>query len=906
MLWLGTVFAWLPVAPANAQAVCECCSIVIPSAPNNLVDFTLAWELPPAERTSLLTVTMLTNSAVASGIYEGWCADAQTSLLPDIQDYEHFGNLYASADPSLNLFLALGSANTNSLVSPEVWKQVNYLINHRTGYNYWDVQGALWHFVGGPAVATPPYPAFNEAAVNQLISDTILNAPAWCPQPGDKVAAVVAMVWPVDNQIIIIELPCPGTTPKLAVTVSCPTDCGLVAYGGSVSNAGNVSIADVFVFSSQPASNTVVAGPLLLAPGAQWTFGGSYLVPCITNLAKNTFDQITTNLVSTITTNSVEVVWTNTAGEITTNVMTTVMTNSVDVITTNLVAMVTTNVVEVVATNVGFTVTTNTIGLITTNVTSFIITNLSSVVTTNSVLSVTTNTVMVVTTNQTGTASAPAVSPTFGTIAPAGSVGTVTDRFVVGTNFNGLTYSDSDHGYAATKFYSVRHDAGANASFFDTIAPTGATGTITDRFLLPQYNFDALAYAAPDVGYGPVIFYYLRHDAAGQSTFGTITPGGVVGVVTDQKVVGTNFDALTFSATDVGFGANLFYYVRHDSNCNYIFGTIDPAQGGPVTDRFSLGEGVDALVFTATDVGYGNNNFYYLRHDVLGHSTLGTIFVTGLTSGNVIDRFSVGTNVTELSFTPTDVLYGPNLFYYLRGTAKIGCSQIVLTTNAVTTFTTNLMQTLSTNLATSFTTNNVTDLVTNDVVSLSTNSVTLLTTNIVTTLATNNVAGFATNSVVSFTTNSFYTVATNMVTTLGTNSVISFATNTVVGLATNTVITYTTNIVAGTTSITVSAVGRDICQDRLVTAVDTCSESGEALAPLVIGGGAPAPRFSNGNYYWSFASQTGLSYTVQFKSTLSAPLWTDLQTVAGTGGIVTLAQAVAGQPAGFYRLKIVR
>src|ERR1017187_9862904 len=818
LAFLAALSGLMPVTRANAQATCECCPLGLPSAPNNLIDFALTWAYPPSVSDSFLTATVFANGAVAPGVYASWCADAQTALLPGIEGFDYFGSVYASSDPNLNLYLALDTANTNVLVGPDVWKEVNYLLNHRAGYNYWDVQGALWHFVGGPAVATPPYPYFNQVAVSQLISDTISNAPAWCPQLGDKVAVVVSLTWAVDNQIIIIEKPCPGTTPGIAVSVSCPTDCGLAGFSGSVTNTGNVTLTNVFVLSSQPSNNTLLLGPISLAPGAAAIFAGSYLVPCVTNLTTNTVGVVTTN--------------------------------SVGIITTNLVLVVTTNTVGVV--------TTNTVGVITTNL----------------VFVITTNNTVTVTTNNTGTVPSNTVASAFGTISPAGSVGTVTDRFVVGTNFHGLTYSDSDHGYAATKFYSIRHDSAANANFFDTFAPTGGTGTIADRFTLPQYDFDALAYAAPDVGYGPIIFYYLRHDAGGLSTFGTITPGGVVGVVADEKVVGTNFVALTFAAPDVGYGANLFYYVRRDADCNSIFGTIDPAQGGPVTDRFTIGENVDALVFTATDVGYGADDFYYLRHDNEGNSTFGTIFVTGLTTGNVTDRFLAGTNVTELSFTPTDVLYGPNLFYYLCGMPKAGCPQITFTTNTVTSFTTNTVTSFTTNTVTSFTTNTVTS--------------------------------FTTNTVTSFTTNPVTSFTTNPVTSFTTNTVTSFTTNTVTSFTTNNVTSYSTNIVAAATTNTVTANGADICQGRTVTAIATCSGSGSPLVPPVIGGaGVPPPSLSNGNFSWSFTTQNGLSYTVEYKTSLSDPSWTDLQTVPGSGGIVTVSNAVAGRPAGFYRLKIL-
>src|ERR1035437_9426055 len=937
IVWLGTICSLMPAPLAHAQTNCECCPLGLPVAPNNFIDFTLNWAYPPTVSDSFLTATVFTNGAVAPGIYASWCADAQTDLLPGIQGFGYSGSVYTSTDPTLNQFLQLVTDNTDALVSPAVWHYVNYILSHRAEYNYWDVQGAIWHFVGGPAVATPPYPYFNQAAVSQMVSNAIINAPAWCPQLGDKVAVVIALTWPQDNQIIVIEMPCPGTIPGLAVSVNCPTDCGLVGYSGSVSNTGNVTLTNVFVLSSQPSDHTAVLGPLSLAPGAAAVFAGFYVNPCVTNLSTNTFGVVTTNIVTVVvtnsatilltnsvgvvTTNTVPVITTNTLGVITTNIVSVVTTNQVPMITTNLVSFVLTNTVGVVTTNmvsvvltntvtvlltntvgvvttnavsvittntldvfatnivsvvttnqvpmittnlVSFVLTntvgvvttnmvsvvltntvtvlltnnvgvvttnavsvittntlyvfatnivsvvttnqvpmittnlvsfvlTNTVGVVTTNMVSVVLTNTVDVVTTNTVLVFTTNNTVVITTNNAVAASSNTIATTFGTISPAGSIATVTDRFVVGTDFYGLTYSDSDHGYAATKFYSIHHDAGANANFFDTIAPTGSTGTITDRFTLPQYNFDALTYAAPDVGYGPIIFYYLRHDTNCLSVFGSVTPGGVVGVTTDHKTVGTNFVALTFSATDVGYGANLFYYVRHDENCNYIFGTIDPAQGGPVTDRFNIGANVDALVFTATDVGYGAANFYYLRHDNVGNSTFGTIFVTGLTSGNVTDRFGVGTNVTELTFTTTDVLYGPNLFYYLRGTPKAGCAQTTFTTNTATTFTTNAVTSLSTNTVTSFSTNTVTSFSTNNVTSFSTNTVTSFSTNTMTSFSTNNVTSFSTNNVTNFSTNTVTSFSTNTVTSFSTNTVTSFTTNTVTSCSTNNVTSFSTN-----------------------------------------------------------------------------------------------------------------
>ena len=365
------------------------------------------------------------------------------------------------------------------------------------------------------------------------------------------------------------------------------------------------------------------------------------------------------------------------------------------------VTIVATNVVTVIVTNTaGTVIVTNTAGTVT-------VTNTAGTVTV-------TNTTVAVTTNAAG--------QFFGTINPV--LPAVVNRFTVPTGLEGLTYADQDEGYAATQFYSMRKD-NSGTSYFETI--TAGTAAVVDRFGASSGNFDSLAFAAPDVGYGPVIFYYLRHDSAGVSTFGTITPGGAVGVAADHFVVGNNFDSLTFSATDVGYGANLFYYVRHDAAGLSTFGTINPALPGTITDRFTVGNNVDALVFTATDVGagYGADNFYYLRHDNAGVSTFGTISISGLTTATVTDRFGVGANATELTFTATDTGYGPNLFYFLR--AGVGG----LSTNTVTTITTNTVTTITTNI--------VDVLTTNTVVVLTTNAVTTFTTNIVAEVETDTV-----------------------------------------------------------------------------------------------------------------------------------------------------------------------
>jgi hypothetical protein len=54
---------------------------------------------------------------------------------------------------------------------------------------------------------------------------------------------------------------------------------GLYTYTGSVSNAGNVSLVNVYVVDDEPTNNTPVIGPITLAPGMAMNFTNSYVAP---------------------------------------------------------------------------------------------------------------------------------------------------------------------------------------------------------------------------------------------------------------------------------------------------------------------------------------------------------------------------------------------------------------------------------------------------------------------------------------------------------------------------------------------------------------------------------------------------------------------------------------------------
>jgi uncharacterized repeat protein (TIGR01451 family) len=88
---------------------------------------------------------------------------------------------------------------------------------------------------------------------------------------GEKVSATSTDVCPLES------------LPSLGLTRICPVSSvppgSTFPYTGWVTNTGNVTLTNVIVLSSQPAANTVVLGPIDLAPGQIENFSGSYVVP---------------------------------------------------------------------------------------------------------------------------------------------------------------------------------------------------------------------------------------------------------------------------------------------------------------------------------------------------------------------------------------------------------------------------------------------------------------------------------------------------------------------------------------------------------------------------------------------------------------------------------------------------
>jgi hypothetical protein len=133
-------------------------------------------------------------------------------------------------------------------VSPTVWHQINYLLNHKNGAYFYDIQVAIWELEtkGAPIPANLlngdaggyPYPK-PTGQYQALYAAAVANAAGWQEACGDVIAVVVSVSsgTTTPDQLTIIEVPYPCTQ-----VVCCPPPqqkCGW--WGGSIWCNGQIS-----------------------------------------------------------------------------------------------------------------------------------------------------------------------------------------------------------------------------------------------------------------------------------------------------------------------------------------------------------------------------------------------------------------------------------------------------------------------------------------------------------------------------------------------------------------------------------------------------------------------------------------------------------------------------------------
>jgi hypothetical protein len=188
---------------------------------------TWAYEAYPQSAPAYFTDQVTGSAEVPAGTYFGWCIDDPDVIGAGPTTYPTL--LFASCDTNLNAQLeALGYNFPGSVyVGPEVWSQINYILNNPGGATFYTIQVAIWNLIGGPIdpaqLVSPPYPPWSQTEVSALLAAAAQNT-SYEPPCGGVIAVVVAAITGNDAhpiQLTIIEVP---------VTCPCPCEPKAITY----------------------------------------------------------------------------------------------------------------------------------------------------------------------------------------------------------------------------------------------------------------------------------------------------------------------------------------------------------------------------------------------------------------------------------------------------------------------------------------------------------------------------------------------------------------------------------------------------------------------------------------------------------------------------------------------------
>jgi len=106
---------------------------------------------------------------VANETYLGWCVDMRLDMTRN-QTFQAL--LYSSLDAPQNL------------TTGAQWNMTNYVLNHKQGNNFTDIQEAIWYFT----IAN--YSGSLSTLANAMVQDAIANGTNFTPGQGQTVAVI--------------------------------------------------------------------------------------------------------------------------------------------------------------------------------------------------------------------------------------------------------------------------------------------------------------------------------------------------------------------------------------------------------------------------------------------------------------------------------------------------------------------------------------------------------------------------------------------------------------------------------------------------------------------------------------------------------------------------------------------
>jgi hypothetical protein len=137
-------------------------------------------------------------SDVQDGTYEGWCFEKS---VPMTKEMWHNVKLCHSYDP-----------NKPAIFDNANWDMINYIINHKAGWDKETIQDTIWYFIEGTTTTSP--------TALSLIEEAEQQGSGYCPSAGDLLAVLVYLdpaeepyEYSVQNTFIEVPLNYEGCPP---------------------------------------------------------------------------------------------------------------------------------------------------------------------------------------------------------------------------------------------------------------------------------------------------------------------------------------------------------------------------------------------------------------------------------------------------------------------------------------------------------------------------------------------------------------------------------------------------------------------------------------------------------------------------------------------------------------------